>query len=114
MWTHIWCSIRRHNTSIRRSIGHRKLDIWRSIRHHKRMKTAKKAVITQRQILESKVNSLKLLLDQPRPRSGWLKAIRGALGITTRQLGARLGTTHQVVVRQEERETKGTVTLESL
>lgn len=78
------------------------------------MKTSKKAAITQRQTLEARLTKLSPLADLPRPRSGWLKAIRGALGLTTRQLGARVGATHQVIVRQEEREVKGTVTLESL
>ncbi len=48
------------------------------------------------------------------PRSGWLKAIRTALGLTTRQLGARMGTTHQVPLRMERSETEGTITLDSL
>ncbi len=78
------------------------------------MKVAKKTTTLQRKTLEPKLNQLKLLLDITRPRSGWLKAIRGALGITTRQLGRRLGSTHQVILRQEEREITGAVTLESL
>lgn len=78
------------------------------------MKVAKNAALTQRKILDSRLNGLKSLADLSRPRSGWLKAIRGALGITSRQLGTLVGVTHQVIVRQEERESKGSVTLESL
>jgi len=78
------------------------------------MKVAKHAALTQRKILDSRLNSLKSFADLSRPRSGWLKAIRGALGMTSRQLGTRVGTTHQVIVRQEERETRGTMTLETL
>lgn len=78
------------------------------------MKTPRKAVAVQRQALDRRLKALKLLEISQKPRSGWMKAIRGALGMTARQLGARLGTTHQVILRQEEREPKGAVTLESM
>lgn len=78
------------------------------------MRVAKSATSTQRKMLDSRLSQLESLIDVPPPRSGWLKAIRGALGMTSRQLGTRVGATHQVVTRLEERETKGTVTLESL
>ncbi len=76
------------------------------------MKTSKKAAHTQRKMMDVKIAPLSPLMQSPPPRSGWLKAIRGALGITTRQLAQRLGVTHQVVIRQEERETTGGASLE--
>ncbi|MEO5970060.1 MAG: mobile mystery protein A [Bdellovibrionia bacterium] len=78
------------------------------------MKVAKKTTINQLKAMENKLKPLKQLGELPRPRSGWLKAIRGAMGMTTRQLGSRLGTTHQTIMRQEEREILGAVTLDSL
>lgn len=78
------------------------------------MKIAKAAANRQKQILEDKLKPLNLLASTLPPRSGWLKAIRGALGMTTRKLAARLKTDMSAVVRMEEREAKGAVTLESL
>ncbi len=49
-----------------------------------------------------------------RPSRGWLKAIREALGMTTAQLGQRLGVVQSRVVAIEQAEAKGTVTLNSL
>ncbi len=80
----------------------------------KLMRVARSTAATQRRMLDSRLIQLRSLAGFPPPRSGWIKAIRGALGITSRQLGVRVGTTHQVIVRQEERETKGAVTLDSL
>jgi predicted DNA-binding mobile mystery protein A len=48
------------------------------------------------------------------PRSGWLKAIREALGITTRQLAARLGLVHSTVVEAEQGEAAETISLGQL
>lgn len=49
-----------------------------------------------------------------RPPRGWLKAIREALGMTTAQLGRRLGVVQSRVVAIEQAEAKGTITLNSL
>ena len=49
-----------------------------------------------------------------RPPRGWLKAIREALGMTTTQLGLRLGVAQSRVVAIEQAETKGSITLKSL
>ena len=49
-----------------------------------------------------------------RPPRGWLKAIREALGMTTTQLGQRLGVSQSRVVAIEQAETKGSITLNSL
>ena len=49
-----------------------------------------------------------------RPPRGWLKAIREALGITTAQLGRRLGVSQSRAVAIEQAETKGAITLNSL
>jgi predicted DNA-binding mobile mystery protein A len=49
-----------------------------------------------------------------RPRGGWLKAIRTALGLTTRQLAARVGSAQAAVVAAEQREAAETISLGQL
>lgn len=78
------------------------------------MKTSRKASRNQRQLLEKKVQPWLPLRTDPVPPTGWLKAIRGALGINTRQLAARLGVEHSAILNFEKREAEGTVSLESL
>lgn len=48
------------------------------------------------------------------PRSGWIRSIRNALGMTAAQLGRRLGVTPQAVLDTEKREASGDVTLTQL
>ena len=48
------------------------------------------------------------------PRSGWIKAVRGALGLSARQLAERVGVGQSNITRLEEREPLGRVTLERL
>jgi len=60
---------------------------------------------------------LNLLQDSDtftRPPRGWIKAIREALGMTTAQLGKRLGVSQPRAVKIENAETKGSITLDSL
>lgn len=49
-----------------------------------------------------------------RPRRGWLRAIRTALGMTSGQLARRLGTSQSSVIEYEKREAAGTITLATL
>lgn len=53
-------------------------------------------------------------LARSRPRNGWLRAIRQALGITTRQLAKSVGVTQAAVVDAERSEAKGDITLATL
>jgi predicted DNA-binding mobile mystery protein A len=48
------------------------------------------------------------------PPKGWIRAIRDALGMTTAQLGARLGITHQGVSALERSEASGAISLSTL
>ncbi len=50
----------------------------------------------------------------PRPQSGWVATIRHALGMSRAQLAERLGITRSSVVKLEERELGGGVTLDAL
>jgi predicted DNA-binding mobile mystery protein A len=49
-----------------------------------------------------------------RPARGWIKAIRGALGMTTAQLAARMGVAQPRIAELEKREAARVVTLQSL
>ena len=78
------------------------------------MKTNKKAIGTQRRLMDTKAEPWrKLRLEKP-PPSGWLKAIRGALGISARQLATMLGVDASAIIRLEEREPQGKFTFELL
>jgi predicted DNA-binding mobile mystery protein A len=78
------------------------------------MKTNKKSHLTQRKLLEKKVRPWLDLRGDRVPPTGWLKAIRGALGINARQLAARLGVEHAAILQFEKRESMGKVSLETL
>ncbi len=54
------------------------------------------------------------LLKNQRPAKGWLRAIRDALGMTSQQLGRRLGIAQPSVVELEQSEARGTITLKTL
>jgi predicted DNA-binding mobile mystery protein A len=78
------------------------------------MKTNKKNVATQRRLMDKRLQPWMNLRNEKRPPSGWLKAIRGALGLTSRQLAAIVGIDFSSIIRLEEREPQGKVTLEVL
>ena len=48
------------------------------------------------------------------PVRGWIKAVRGALGMSTAQLAKRLGVKQPSVVAMEQSEARGTIALASL
>lgn len=53
-------------------------------------------------------------LDRSRPSGGWLRAIRHALGMTTRQLARSVGVTQAAVSEAERTEARGDITLATL
>lgn len=78
------------------------------------MKRNKKAIEAQRRIMDSKLRNWLQIRMEKQPPSGWLRAIRGALGISSRQLAQIIGIDMSAVIRMEERELDGRVTLEML
>ena len=54
------------------------------------------------------------LREALRPPKGWVRAIRDALGMTTAQLGRRLGVSQPRVVEIEQAEITGSITLHTL
>ena len=78
------------------------------------MKTNKKKLKNQRLIIEKKISPWKKLRTEKRPPNGWLKAVRGALGINTRQLAKRCGIHHSSILRIEKNEIQDKVSIKSL
>lgn len=78
------------------------------------MKTNKKSLLSQRTLIEKKLRPWTALRTDNVPRSGWIKAVRGALGMNTRQLAERVGVEQSNITRLEEREPSGKITLERL
>ncbi|WP_213807095.1 mobile mystery protein A [Granulicella sp. dw_53] len=50
----------------------------------------------------------------PRPSKGWIRSIRQALGVSSGELGRRLGTSRQLPLQLEKGEAEGRITLKSL
>lgn len=69
------------------------------------MRTNKKQQLTQRKIVSQKIERLGAL-SEPAPPSGWVKAIRGSLGLSIRQLADRVGVGHGSINQLEKREPK--------
>ena len=68
----------------------------------------------QLQQLNTKMLSLSELQKIVAPPTGWLKAVRLALGISSQQLANRLAITRQGVQDVERREKDGSITIKSL
>ena len=64
--------------------------------------------------LESRIKLLQPILQVPNPPTGWIKAVRLALGMSLQQLASKLGITKQSVLEIEIREMEGALTLKSL
>ena len=68
----------------------------------------------QLQQLNSKMLQFAGLQEIVPPPTGWIKAIRVALGMSLQQLGKSLSMTRQSVQEMEKREEEGSVTIKSL
>lgn len=66
------------------------------------------------QQLNSKMLSVAPLQKQVAPPTGWIKALRFALGMSSRQLGNKLSITRQGALDMERREKDGSITLNTL
>lgn len=70
--------------------------------------------ITARKALDSKIAFLPPLQKMQRPHKGWIKAVKEALGMSSKQLAARLGVSPPRITALEKSEVEETVTLASL
>ena len=68
----------------------------------------------QLQQLNDKMMAFNTLEQVAAPPTGWIKAIRVALGISMQQLGNKLSITKQSVLELEKREKDGSITIKSL
>ena len=64
--------------------------------------------------LDERLRPLRAFANSSRPRGGWIRAVRKALGMTQPQLAARLGLTRQSLNDLEKAEAESRITLESL
>ena len=64
--------------------------------------------------LESRIKRFSHARELPNPPTGWVRAIRLALGISLQQLASKLKITKQSVQEIEIREKEGSITLRSL
>jgi len=67
-----------------------------------------------RKHLDKALTPFREALAQPRPPKGWVRAIRDALGMTSRQLAARMGFSQSTITGLEQGEEAETVTLKTL
>ncbi len=64
--------------------------------------------------LEKRIEKFAQCQDYPNPPTGWIRAIRTALGMTLEQLANKLSITKQSVRETELREMEGSITLKNL
>jgi len=70
--------------------------------------------VLARKQLDRRLNLLRNSQAHTRPPRGWIKAIREALGLTSAQLGKRMGVSQPRILDIEKSEKLGTVTLDTL
>jgi predicted DNA-binding mobile mystery protein A len=68
----------------------------------------------QLQQLNSKMMGFASLKKVVMPPTGWVKAIRTAIGMSMQQLGNKLNVSKQAVMDIEKREKEGSITIKSL
>ena len=76
------------------------------------MRPQQKALV--REQLEITLNHFSELLELQRPLKGWLRAIRGALGMSAKQFARRLGVAPPRINALEKNEISGSVTIKSM
>ena len=67
-----------------------------------------------REQVQESLNPFKDLMNKPIPQKGWIRTIREALGMSSYVLANRLGCSRSNISTIEQREKKGTITLETL
>lgn len=70
--------------------------------------------LLQLQQLNSKMSAFSALKEVAIPPTGWIKAIRTAIGMSMLQLGNKLSISKQAVLDIERREKDGSITIKSL
>ncbi|MEO7716112.1 MAG: mobile mystery protein A [Capsulimonas sp.] len=78
------------------------------------MRTSKIARTTRRRQLDRALSGQADLRLLPKPRRGWIRDVRDALGMSAAQLAVRIGVSQPSVAKMEKSEAEGTITLQSL
>lgn len=69
--------------------------------------------LMQKQI-QKRLDEFSQLMDMQVPQHGWIRTIRDALGMSSYVLANKLKLNRSAITQMEQREVKGTITLESL
>jgi len=75
------------------------------------MKSKQKIILEQ---FDEKLPIYKEILNLPQPAKGWIRAIREALGMSSRQLAARVNTSQQRLSRIEKQELSGDIKISTI
>ena len=67
-----------------------------------------------REQIQESLEKFKELAKKPVPKKGWIRTIREALGMSSYVLAGRVGCTRANISTIEQREKKGTISLETL
>lgn len=78
------------------------------------MRHSAKRIRQQRAQMDRRLQALRPLAESAKLPNGWLRAIREGLGMSSAELGRRLGIAQGDVVRMEQREARGAIALETL
>ena len=78
------------------------------------MKKSRDSLLRQRKVMDERLGSLHALAQSPRPRLGWLKAIRECLGLSSERLGKRMQVAPNYILKLEKREQSGATSLATL
>lgn len=68
----------------------------------------------RRRQLDKQLSPLQSFARLPRPRNGWIREVRNALGMSARQLAQRLGISQPSVAKFERSEEADTISLRNL
>src|SRR3954451_6151618 len=67
-----------------------------------------------RQHLDARLAPFRALASEARPHRGWIRAVRDALGMSSTELGARMGIDQSSVIALEQSEIRDSIRLDSL
>ena len=78
------------------------------------METVKTMIALRRRQLDKQLKALQPFAQIPRPRKGWVRELRDALGMSSRQLAQRVGIAQPTITKLESSEAQETISLKSL
>jgi predicted DNA-binding mobile mystery protein A len=67
-----------------------------------------------RRYFDAELARLRLIVEEPRPRRGWIRALRHALGMSSTELAFRMAISQSTISDMEHSEIRDTIKLETL